>query len=508
MNRVGVHNPLLITGGRVLDPLGELHQPPVLDIFIEGGRIAALGEAARGQAVPGYGARIDAQGCLVTPGFVNAHSHSHDTLLRGNFEQLPLEVWGLSAFPTSFSPRGAREVELRTLMHARDCLFSGITTVQDMVTIVDENRDHAAAVRDSYGVSGIRAIVAIQTSDRAAADGIPFFETVFPSALRARLPRERDMTGPCAFIRSLLAETSPPRVSWGLGPVQPQICSDPLLTWVAHEAKDHQLNVFTHLYETRAEAVLARRTLPDDGGSMVARLERVGLLGSNFTVAHGVWITPSETVRLGGAGANLACNPSTNLKLLNGIAPLRLYASSGVNIGLGCDNSSASDGQNIFAAMKLFALAWGFQHGIAEKDAAERAFQAATMGGAAALGLGNKIGRITPGYQADLVIFDLTKPWWCPLNSAVRQLVYGETGGGIKHVLVDGERVFSAGATTRLDDRALVDEVAALREELCVELAQIQKRDAELAAAYVAMHQKVAAVSLEIDSHHLSAPVL
>jgi 5-methylthioadenosine/S-adenosylhomocysteine deaminase len=506
MNRASVLDPLLITDGRVLDPLSELHQPPVLDIFIEGGRIAALGDVARGEALFRHAARIDARGCLVTPGFVNAHSHSHDTLLRGNFEQLPLEVWGLSAFPTSWAPRRTREVELRTLMHARDCLFSGITTVQDMVTVVDESRDHAVAVRDSYGVSGIRAIVAIQTSDRAASDGIPFFETVFPSPLRARLPRERDMTKRCAFIESLLAETSPPRVSWGLGPVQPQVCSDPLLSWVAREAKDRQLNVFTHLYETRAEAVLARRALPDDGGSMVARLERVGLLGPNFTVAHGVWITPSETARLGGAGANLACNPSTNLKLLNGFAPLRLYASSAVNIGLGCDNSSASDGQNMFAAMKLFALAWGFQHGIAEKDAAARAFQAATIGGAAALGLGKQIGRIAPGYQADLVIFDLTKPWWCPLNSAVRQLVYGETGGGITQVLVHGEEVFSAGAMTHLDDRALVEEVAALRDDLCVELAEIQNRDAELAAAYLAMHRKAAAVPLEIDPHHLSAP--
>jgi len=507
MNPAKACVPLFITGGRVLDPLGELHQPTALDIFIEAGRIAALGDEARQQALDRHAVRIEARGCLVTPGFVNAHSHSHDALLRGNFEQLPLEVWGLSAFPTSWSPRRTREVELRTLLHARDCLFSGITTVQDMVTIVDENRDHAAAVRHSYDASGIRAIVAIQTSDRAVADGIPFFEAVFPPALRARLPRERDMTGPCAFIRSLLAENTLARVSWGLGPVQPQICSDALLTWAAREAKDHQLNVFTHLYETRAEAVLARRSLPDDIGSMVVRLERVGLLGPNLTVAHGVWVTPAEAARLGGAGANLACNPTTNLKLLNGVAPLRFYASSGVNIGLGCDNSSASDGQNMFAAMKLFAFAWGLQHGIAEKDAAARAFQAATIGGAAAVGLGDRIGRIAPGYQADLVIFDLTKPWWCPLNSAVRQLVYGETGAGIARVLVDGEEVFSDGKTGRLDDRALVEEVAALRDDLCAELAQIQKRDAELAAAYLAVHRKAAVVPLDIDPHHLSAPV-
>jgi guanine deaminase len=103
-------------------------------------------------------------------------------------------------------------------------------------------------------------------------------------------------------------------------------------------------------------------------------------------------------------------------------------------------------------------------------------------------------------------MFDLTKPWWCPLNSAVRQLVYGETGGGIMRVFVEGEEIFSAGQTTRLDDHALVEEVSALREDLCAELAEIQKRDLGLAAAYVAMHRKVAAVPLEIDPRHLCPP--
>src|ERR1700733_8306327 len=96
--------PILIVGGRVLDPERDLRRPPVADILIEGARITAIGAEATARA---DGAEIiDARGTLVAPGFVNAHCHSHDTLLRGLFEQLPLDLWGLTAFPFNWSPRG------------------------------------------------------------------------------------------------------------------------------------------------------------------------------------------------------------------------------------------------------------------------------------------------------------------------------------------------------------------------------------------------------------------
>src|SRR6202041_2245697 len=104
--------PTLITGGRVLDPLGELHRPPVLDILVEEGKISAVGELARLRA--GTSEIMDASGLLITPGFVNAHCHSHDTLLRGLFEQMTLETWGAIAFPFHWPPRPTEEIAVRT----------------------------------------------------------------------------------------------------------------------------------------------------------------------------------------------------------------------------------------------------------------------------------------------------------------------------------------------------------------------------------------------------------
>ena len=465
---------LLLTGARVLDPEGELHRPPVQDVLIEDGVIAAIGAD-----LPVEGAeRLDVSGCLLTPGLVNAHSHSHDTLLRGRFEGVPLDVWGLGAFPAGWPRRTAEEVRLRTALHAAECLLGGITTVQDMVSLQDPDPAHAGAVLDAYGSSGIRAVLALQVADRPLADTVPF-----PALLDGlALPGAPDPM--CAFVASRLDPA--PRLSWGLGPSAPQRCSPALLAWAASLARERRLPVFTHLYETRAQAVHARTY-----GSHADRLGGI----DHLVVAHGVWTDDGEIARLGEAGAFLACNPVTNLKLLNGVAPVRRYAEAGVRIALGCDNTSAGDAQNLFQAMKAFALAWAIQGG---EDAAAHAFRAATLGGAAALGLPG-IGRVRPGARADLVLFDLADPAWWPLSSAVRQLVYAESGRSVRHVLVDGQVVVRDRRLLTLDAAGLAAQAEAARDRMDGELAAMAARDAPLRRALLAMHEQAAAVPLGYD---------
>ena len=168
--------PILISRGRVLDPDGELHSPLPTDILINSGVIVEVGATATKCAAVFDAEVIDASGLLVTPGFVNAHSHSHDVLLRGCFEQEPLDIWGLTAFPTGWPRRPLQEVILRTELHAAECLRGGMTTVQDMVTIVGPDDDHAAAVIDAYERSGLRTVLAFQVSDLAPAKSLPFIE--------------------------------------------------------------------------------------------------------------------------------------------------------------------------------------------------------------------------------------------------------------------------------------------------------------------------------------------
>jgi 5-methylthioadenosine/S-adenosylhomocysteine deaminase len=487
---------LLITGGRVLDPDGELHRPPVQDLLIVDGRIAAIGEAATAQS--GEADRLDATGCLVTPGFVNAHSHSHDVLLRGLYEALPLEAWGLTAFPSLWPRRSAGEVGLRTTLHAAECLIGGITTVQDMVTIVGPDRAHADAVVDAYNAAGIRIVLALQFGDRAASDALPFADEI------PGLPGASDPAPTQRLVRDLLDQASGKRLTWGLGPSAPQRCSEAVLRWVSALSQERDLPVFTHVYETRSQAVLARQRYTSDGGSLVTHLDRLGLLHPKLVIAHGVWIGDDEIRRLGGAGAHLACNPGANLKLLNGVAPVRRYADADAGISLGCDNSSAGDVQNIFQSMKSFALAWALQSLAGEAGAAARAFQAATLGGAAALGLAGRVGTIRPGAQADLVLFDLSDPAWWPMNSAVRQLVYAETGRSIRDVLVGGEVLVRNGRLVATEAADLASRAEVARQHMADDLAQVTARNAALFAAMLALHARCAAYRLDIDRLHLA----
>jgi 5-methylthioadenosine/S-adenosylhomocysteine deaminase len=498
-------SPVFVRGGKVLDPHGELDQPPIADILILEGRIAAIGpqgslESSRETRV------IDATGMLVTPGFINAHYHSHDVLLRGMFEQMPLEVWGLYSFPSSYPRRHDDEIWTRTLLGAAENLRCGVTTVQDMATIVGPDRNHVGALLSAYQEAGIRAVVALQFGDRAAADTVPFWrDRLSPQAL-SQLGGDIDSAPMQDLISALLAMPRAERLTWALGPSAPQRCSEQLLTWVARVSEEFDLQVFTHVYETRSQAVLARVSYQADHSSLVSLLARLGLLNKRLTIAHGVWITDTEIEELGGVSANLVFNPISNLKLLNGIAPIRRYADAGVNIALGCDNCSGNDAQNIFESMKTFALWWGLQSEVGESGAACKAFQAATLGGAKALGKENEIGALQPGMRADLVLMNLDDPSFVPLNSAVRQLVYAGTPRAIHTVLVDGEVVVEAGRMKRFDERRVGDAARKFQSCLCDDHRIVSKRMAPLACEVLEIHRTIANHPVEIDRLRLNDP--
>src|SRR5262249_49785244 len=157
---------------------------------------------------------MDASGFLITPGFVNAHCHSHDTLLRGLFEQIPLELWGLTAFPFHWSRRSADEIAIRTQLHAVECLRGGMTTIQGMVTLVDFEQEHAEALAHAYAASGIEAVVAPQFSDLGGKAGIPFADDFFAPEARALLGSDVDPDAILDQVLSLFDTVSADRLTW------------------------------------------------------------------------------------------------------------------------------------------------------------------------------------------------------------------------------------------------------------------------------------------------------
>ena len=192
---------LLLKGAQVLVPDGDWHDPVRLDIAVAGDRIAGL--AADYRVDSGNSAEtIDVRGHLVLPGFVNAHYHSHDVLAKGTLEEVPLETWRLYALPPQYPPRSPEEIYARTLLGALECLRSGMTTIQDMLTLYPYEDRHMDAVLAAYEKVGIRVVFSLQYADRKGLDTVPFWRDTFPAELHPLLSTagSRSASSTCSAI--------------------------------------------------------------------------------------------------------------------------------------------------------------------------------------------------------------------------------------------------------------------------------------------------------------------
>src|SRR5581483_6248031 len=197
-------------------------------------------------------------------------------------------------------------------------------------------------------------------------------------------------------------------------------CSRELLEGLAALSREHDLPVFTHVYETRPQAAAARVR----SSSLLDLLVEAGLMNERLNLVHGVWLAPSDIAMLGGHGARVVHNPISNLKLKSGIAPVLDLHRAGIPIALGCDNYSCAETQNIFIAMRMLCLLPAVTDPEPHSVTAAHALRAATQTGARAVGLGDTIGALKAGMAADLMILDLNEPAFVPFNSAARQIVF------------------------------------------------------------------------------------
>src|SRR5579864_552763 len=500
--RLPVETTLLVKGGLVLSPDADWHTPAQADVAIAGDTIVGVNPGYRLDSEKRIEV-IDARDHLVLPGFVNAHYHSHDVLAKGTLEEVPLESWRLYALPPQYPPRSAEEVYARTLLGALECLRSGITTIQDMLTLYPYEDRHMDAVMKAYDEVGVRVIFALQYADRKGIETIPFWKDTFPADLHPLLStaaepeRKLDLIG--HFETTRLKMPAPPRVSWALGPSAPERCSPALMQRTAELARRYDIPVYTHIYESRGMALQARLSLPEYSGLLIRRLAEEGTLDRRLNFAHSVWLSRAEIDLLAAHGAGVVLNPQGNLKMKCGIAPIRMLQEAGVRIGLGCDNCSCSDAQNMFVAMKLFTLLAAVSDPMPGPPQSVAALRAATEAGAVGARLGDVIGRIAAGFKADLTLIDTRDPTFSPMNSAARQLVHVEAGRGVRHVIVDGRVVVRDRQLTTVDEATIYDAVKAVMPTFRRDFASISQRVAKLQPFLDQAHRRIMAAELDIE---------
>ncbi len=489
---------LLVRGGLVYDHDGDVHKPTVADILIEEDKIAAVGPAL--PPVSTAGAKvIDARDHIVIPGLINAHYHSHDTLCRGLFEGLPLEFWLLYTLPMGGN-RSRHEVRIRTLVGALEAMRCGITTLQDMLGLIPFSEENIDTVLDAYAEIGSRVIFSPMVADIPAVAMVRHRELLPPDiqemiGTRTLGPPAEQAAFLDAQIRRRPAAGT---LHWAIAPFAPQRATPELLGMCRDLADKHDLAVYTHVYETRGQAVLAREMYGKHGGSFIRYLDSCGLLNHRLNIAHSVWLTREEMDLMAAADAGAVLNHNSNLKLKSGIAPILDMRDAGMRVGLGCDNCSGSDVQNMFQSMKAYCLLAAVSDPQPGPALANQALRNATLGSARSALLDKQLGALKPGYKADLVLLDMKDTAYLPYNSAARQLVYTETGRSIDTVVIDGKVVIENREVKTIDEDALRREVADIMKSFVPEYEAMVKARAVALPYLRQAHDRVWATPLKL----------
>src|SRR5271170_3566834 len=454
----------ILRGGRVLDIAAGTAE--FADVLIEGDTIRHIGPP--GAAAPEGAVEISAARRLLHPGLVNAHTHSHGNLAKGMGDRWTLELL-LTAAHWVGGNRGAEDIQVSAQLGAVEMLLKGCTACYDLFFEWPvPSKDGMALVASAYAEAGIRAVIAPMVADRTFFEAVPGLADAVPAALRERVAALRLAPGEAtlAAIRALLRDWSFDRdiVRPAVAPTIPQHCSDAFILGCADLAREFDIGLHSHVAESKVQAVTGIRVY---GRTQTAHLDRLGVLGPHFTVAHGVWLDNDDMARLGDHGASVAHNPGSNMRLGSGLADTRAMLERRVNLGIGTDGAVCSDNQNMYEAMRLASFVskvqgpeW--QRWLTTREAA----LAATEGGARALGLGDRIGRIMPGYKADLVLLDLDHPNWLPFNDPVNQLVHCEDGTAVHSVMVGGRMVVENHRILTVHLDRLRDRAAASRDRL------------------------------------------
>ncbi|MBB5346878.1 amidohydrolase [Desulfoprunum benzoelyticum] len=384
-------------------------------ILIEGNHIAAIGPMA--QAPPPGAARvIDVRGKLVMPGLVNAHAHCAMTLFRGMADDLDLHTWLHGhIFPAEARCISPEMVYWATKLAAAEMILSGTTCVADAYFF-------SALSGRALGDCGLRAVIG---------HGIVDFS----------VPSVPDPAENIATVAAFIAEWQgkDPLITPAVFAHSPYTCSPATLIKSCRLAEEAGVRFFVHLAESRNEIDMI---IDPRGTSPVRHLATLGLLGSNTVCVHGVWLDDDDLDLVGRSGTRIVTCPQSNMKLASGIARVPDMLRHGIAVGLGTDGCASNNSLDMFREMDMLAKIQKVAGGDATSLPAQAALHCATGGGATLLGLAD-IGRLEPGYRADLIVVDLHQPHLTPFYHP-DLLVYAASGADVDSVMVDG-RLLMAG---------------------------------------------------------------
>ena len=430
---------LVVRDGTVVTMDGQRRVIAHGAVAIGSGRIAAVGTEAEVDAGFRGTQTLDARGGIVIPGLVNAHTHAAMVLFRGIADDLKLMQWLQDyIFPAEKNNVTAEFVRAGTRLAALEMIRSGTTTFVDMYYFEDQ-------VAEACKEAGLRGVL-----------GSTLIE--FPA------PDNKTIADALAYAERFLTRwTGDPLVVPAVAPHSTYLASPETLKAARALADRHHAPILVHVSESADEQAQVRQRY---GRTPTEQLQRLGILRRGLLGAHGIWLTASDRAILKEAGAGIAHCPQSNMKLASGAAPVREMLAEGIRLGLGTDGAASNNDLDMFEEMLTAALL--AKHGSGDPTVAPAAavLEMATLGGARALGMEDRIGSLEPGKRADLVVVGLDEPRLHPLYDPVSHLVYAAKGADVRDVVVEGRVIMRDRRVITLDEKAVLAEADRLRDQV------------------------------------------
>jgi len=435
---------LILTGGSVatMNDDFDLFDPGA--VAIRGENIEAVGPA--GQIAAAYVADevVDCDGCAVVPGLINAHTHASMTLLRGLADDLRLDVWLMGyMMPVEHEFVRPDFCWLGTQLACVEMIRCGTTCFADMYY-------YEEAVADATAQAGLRAVCA---------------ETVLQFPSPDALSYDESLEHTRSFIQRWKGH---PLITPAVGPHAPYTTTPELLQACAQLALEFDVPIHIHIAETAQEVEDHRVRY---GMPMVPWVKKQGVFEARVIAAHCVHLDEGEMHTLLHHGVGVAHNPTSNLKLASGFAPVVRMLDLGLDVGIGTDGPASNNDLDMWEELRLAAL---LAKGVTADPTALPARQAlamATIGGARALHIADAVGSLEAGKRADVAVVDLRVPHNIPKfardsESLYVRLVYATKGSDVRDVMCQGRWLMRERQLLTLDEWSLAAEAAEIARKI------------------------------------------
>ena len=417
---------------------------------------------------------IDCGGKILMPGLINAHTHVPMTLLRGLADDLRLDVWLMGyMMPVEREFVTPEFVRLGTKLACAELIRSGVTTFADMYYFEDD-------VAEVTAEAGMRALCG-------------------QSVMKFPTPDSASYEDALAYTRTFIERwKNHPLIVPGVAPHAPYTCTPEILQACAALAIEYDVPIHTHLAETTFEVENMREA---EGIPVIPYVKKQNLFDAKVLAAHCVHIDTGEIRTLANVGAGVAHNPSSNMKLASGVAPVQAMIDHGVKVGIGTDGPASNNDLDMFEEVRLAAfIAKGFS-GDPTAVPAATALTMATRLGAEALHMGTLTGSLEPGKRADLILVDIFQPHTAPHfrrdpNNAYVKLVYSAKATDVTDVMINGAFVMRERELLTLDEKALMAEAQLYAEKIDDFLIE---REQSLISKLVALGGSIEEESFEVQ---------